>query len=54
MIMVFNGYQGFSELMSVLILTCGNMKMHFAFLMFYEVLAIFSFVYYFSNVGLAA
>lgn len=52
MILWVNAYTGFNEMLSALILACGSMKMHFMFLVFYMVLAIFSFVTYVSDIGL--
>ena len=53
MVMWFDFYDGINELMMAMILTCAAQQMHFCYLMFYVMLAMFSLVYYVSFIGLA-
>ena len=52
MIMVFDIYAGFTELINVMILLCATMQMHFCLIIFYIILSTFAMVNSLCDIGL--
>ena len=53
MMLFYDWYDGFTELINALILACSFMQMHFCYLLFYMIVCINSFATYLSYLGLA-